>query len=110
MESISRQTETDNLKGIILKTLSELVSDIHKNDSTGLTKDQINTVANNLITRVGDTLAGGTEVRVHNLGTFSLKHSQARQGRNPRTGEAVPIAAKTSVKFKAYKSVADRVA
>ena len=93
-----------------MKTLSEIVDEIHKNDDTGATKAQITTIANNLITRIGDSLKGGEEVRIINLGTFTLTHREARMGRNPATGEQVQIAAKTSIKFKATKSLADAVA
>ena len=93
-----------------MKTLSDIVDDIHKNDDTGLTKAQIAAITNNLITRVGDSLKGGEEVRINNLGTFGLTHRDARIGRNPATGEQVQIAAKTSIKFKATKSLADAVA
>ena len=93
-----------------MKTLTEIVDEIHKHDLTGATKSQIITIANALITRVGDSLKNGEDVRLNNLGTFSLKHRDARMGRNPATGEQVQIAAKTSIKFKATKSLADAVA
>ena len=93
-----------------MKTLNDIVDDIYKNDNTGRTKTLITTIANNLITRVGDTLKNGEEVRLSNLGTFTLTHREARMGRNPATGEQVQIAAKTSIKFKATKSLADAVA
>ena len=93
-----------------MKTLTEIVDEIHKNDDTGATKAQITAIANNLITRVGDGLKGGDEVRLNNLGTFSLTHREARMGRNPATGEQVQIVAKTSIKFKATKALADAVA
>ena len=93
-----------------MKTLTEIVGEIHKNDDTGATKAQITAIANALITRVGDSLMNGEDVRLNNLGTFSLKHRDARLGRNPATGEQVQIAAKTAIKFKATKSLADAVA
>ena len=93
-----------------LKTLTEIVNEIHKNDDTEATKAQITAIANNLITRAGDSLKNGEDVRLNNLGTFSLTHRDARMGRNPATGEQVQIAAKTSIKFQATKSLADAVA
>ena len=93
-----------------MKTLTEIVDEIHKNDNTGATKAQITAIANNLITRVGDSLKDGDEVRLNNLGTFTLTHRDARTGRNPATGEQVQITAKTAIKFKATKSLADAVA
>ena len=93
-----------------MKNLTEIVDEIHKNDDTGATKAQITAIANNLITRIGDSLKGGDEVRLNNLGSFTLTHRDARLGRNPATGEQVQIAAKTAIKFKATKSLADAVA
>ena len=93
-----------------MKTLTEIVDEIHKNDLTGATKAQITAITNALITRVGDSLKNGEDVRLNNLGTFTLTHRDARMGRNPATGEQVQIAAKTSIKFKATKSLADTVA
>ena len=93
-----------------MKTLTEIVDEIHKNDDTGATKAQITAITNNLITRVGDSLKRGDEVRLHNLGTFTMSHRDARMGRNPATGEQMQIEAKTSIKFKATKSLADAVA
>lgn len=93
-----------------MKTLTTIVDEIHKNDDTGITKAQITAIANNLITRIGDSLKRGEEVRLNNLGTFTLTHRDARMGRNPATGEQLQIAAKTSIKFKATKSLADAVA
>ena len=93
-----------------MKTLTEIVDEIHKNDDTGATKAQITAITNALITRVGDSLKSGNEVRLNNLGTFTLTHRDARMGRNPATGEQVQIAAKTAIKFKATKSLADAVA
>lgn len=93
-----------------MKTLTKIVDEIHKNDNTGATKAQITAIANNLITRVGDSLKGGEEVRLNNLGTFSLTYREARMGRNPATGEQLLITAKNSIKFKATQSLAGAVA
>lgn len=44
-------------------------------------------------------LASGERVNIHGLGSFSVTTRQARQGRNPRTGESVDIPEKRAVKF-----------
>ena len=98
------------MRGLSLKTLTEIVDEIYKNDDTKATKTLITAIANSLITRVGDSLKDGEEVRLSNLGTFTLTHREARMGRNPATGEQVQIAAKTAIKFKATKTLADAVA
>jgi DNA-binding protein HU-beta len=44
-------------------------------------------------------LASGEDVKISGLGTFKVKTREARQGRNPRTGEAVDIPEKKAVRF-----------
>ncbi len=55
------------------------------------------------------SLAGGDEVRLVGFGTFSVSHRAASTGRNPRTGEAIQIAASKQPKFKAGKALKDAV-
>ena len=55
------------------------------------------------------TLSGGDAVTLSGFGTFSVGSRAARAGRNPRTGEAINIAASKSPKFKAGKGLKDAV-
>jgi DNA-binding protein HU-beta len=64
-------------------------------------KEQIEAV----IALVTAELAQGNTVRLNNLGTFSVVDRDARTGRNPKTGEALEIAASKAVKFKATTSL-----
>jgi integration host factor subunit alpha len=48
---------------------------------------------------ISDALLGGDEVRIHGFGNFTVQHRAARMGRNPRTGEAVPVAARNVIRF-----------
>lgn len=90
-----------------MKSLSDIVDNIHKNESTGLTKDQIATVAKAIFGNIATTLTAGEEVRVNNFGGFSVKEREARMGRNPATGASLQIAASKNVKFKASKVLSD---
>jgi nucleoid DNA-binding protein len=67
----------------------------------GMTKK----LAGEIVTAVFGTLAAevaaGEKVRVTGLGSFSVKDKPARAGRNPKTGEAIEIAARKAVKFTA---------
>ena len=54
--------------------------------------------------------AAGDAVTLVGFGTFSVKKRAARKGRNPKTGEAIDIAASTVPDFKAGKSLKDAVA
>ena len=55
-------------------------------------------------------LDAGREVTISGFGKFETRRRSARQGRNPATGAAIQIAAKTYPAFKAAKGLRDRVA
>ncbi len=61
------------------------------------------------ISCIVDTLKDGNEVSIAGLGIFSAKMRNARQGRNPRTGEAIQIPAMRVPKFRAAKALKDAV-
>ncbi len=56
---------------------------------------------------IGKALTGGEEVRLVGFGTFAITQRKASKGRDPRTGAEIDIAATTSVRFKAGKSLKD---
>ena len=58
---------------------------------------------------VTEALANGDTVQMVGFGTFSTTQRSARTARNPATGEAVQVPAKTAVKFKAGKGLAEAV-
>ncbi len=53
------------------------------------------------------TLKAGDSLTLVGFGTFSVGGCSARTGRNPRTGEAIEIAASKNAKFKAGKALKD---
>ena len=56
---------------------------------------------------IADALKGGDEVRLVGFGTFSVASRAASEGRNPRTGEKIQIAASKQAKFKPGKGLRD---
>jgi len=54
---------------------------------------------------VRSTLAVGKDVKLSGFGNFTLREKRARPGRNPRTGEMVPIAARQVVTFRASQKL-----
>jgi len=58
---------------------------------------------------VSKALASGDDVRLVGFGTFSVAERKASEGRNPRTGETIQIAASKQPKFKAGKALKDAV-
>ncbi len=58
---------------------------------------------------VAGTLKGGDQVTIVGFGTFLVRRREAREGRNPRTGESMRIAASNVPAFKAGKALKDAV-
>ncbi len=56
---------------------------------------------------IAGALRGGDDVRLVGFGTFSVAERPARAGKNPRTGEAITIAASKQPKFSAGKGLKD---
>lgn len=55
------------------------------------------------------TLEQGEEVKLSGFGNFQVRDKKARPGRNPKTGETVPVSARRVVTFKAGQKLRERV-
>ena len=58
---------------------------------------------------VSEELVKGGKIQLVGFGTFEVAERAAREGRNPKTGETMPIAASKTTKFKAGKALKDMV-
>ena len=58
---------------------------------------------------ITDALCAGDKVQLVGFGTFEVRNREARTGKNPRTGEAIQIAASKVPAFKAGKALKDVV-
>ncbi len=76
-------------------------------EATGAKKAEVARVVATLLDTIRDGLKRGEKVAFSGFGTFETTQREARQGRNPRTGEAVEIAASTAVRFKPGKGLKD---
>lgn len=72
---------------------------------TDLSKRDVAKVIDALAGTVPAVLATGDDVRIFRLGIFSPQPHAAREGRNPRTGEKIHIAASTQAKFTAAQAL-----
>ena len=70
-----------------------------------LSRADAETAVNAVLGSIGDALAKGETVSIAGFGTFTVKDRPARQGRNPRTGESIAIAASKVPSFKAGKGL-----
>jgi len=87
-------------------TKQDLVSEVAK---IGITKKEAAAAIDAVFDVVKDALAAGDKVSLVGFGSFSVKERAAREGRNPRTGKPLKIAAKKVPVFKAGKALKDAV-
>lgn len=78
-------------------------------EEAGLTKADATRALDAFMGAVTKALKGGKKVSLVGFGTFATSERAAREGRNPRTGEKVKIAARTAVTFKAGSKLKDAV-
>ena len=88
-------------------TKSDLISTIA--DAAGCSKGAAETAYDRLIEKIASTIVAEGEADVRGLGSFKRERTEAREGRNPRTGEKIQIAAGYRVKFKPSKALRDRL-
>ena len=79
-------------------TKADIVDSVCKN--TGLSKQKSITLVETLFELIQEQLAQGGAVKLSGFGVFNVRAKKPRPGRNPKTGEAVEIAARTVVTFK----------
>jgi DNA-binding protein HU-beta len=72
---------------------------------TGVSKADGTRAVEAVLASISNALKGGQEVRLTGFGTFGVAHRKASEGRNPRTGERIQIAASNHPKFKAGKTL-----
>lgn len=85
----------------------ELISKIA--EKTGISKKDASAALAALTTTIPEELKAGKKIAIPNLGNFEVRNRAARIGHNPRTAEAVEIAAKHIPAFKAAKALKDAV-
>ena len=78
-------------------------------DKVQLTNRQAEAVVNILFRCITETLREGDKVELRGFGSFRTRSRNARQGRNPRTGDAVQVPAKKAPFFRAGKVLQERV-
>lgn len=80
-------------------TKAELLGNIA--DDTGVAKSVVEKTITSLIENIIKGLKQGQTINLSGLGGFSVSKRKARNGRNPKTGETIKIAASNAAKFKA---------
>jgi integration host factor subunit beta len=89
-------------------TKSELIAELSA-ANPHLTGRDVELIVATIFNEITGALARGERVELRGFGAFTVKRRDARTGRNPRTGEAVPVDEKAVPFFKAGKELRERV-
>ncbi len=89
-------------------TRSELIADLAA-ANPHLRAQDVELIVATVFDEIGAALTRGERVELRGFGAFTIKRRDARTGRNPRTGEAVPVDEKAVPFFKAGKELRERV-
>lgn len=76
----------------------------------GLSRNESADLVESVLKHISDALAAGDSVKISSFGTFSVRSKTARVGRNPKTGDEVPILPRRVLSFRPSHLMKDRVA
>ncbi|MCH2251406.1 integration host factor subunit alpha [Cognatishimia sp. D5M38] len=76
----------------------------------GLSRNDSAQLVESVLTYMSDALVKGEQVKISSFGTFSVRDKAARVGRNPKTGQEVPINPRRVLTFRPSHLMKDRVA
>ncbi len=78
-------------------------------NEVGLNRREARDLVDSFFQELEASLADGEQIRLGGFGNFDLRDKNARPGRNPKTGEKVPIPARRVVTFRAGQKLRARV-
>ena len=79
-------------------TRSDLSDAIYR--EVGLSRSESSRMVKMILGQISDTLVAGERVKISSFGTFSVRDKGPRMGRNPKTGEEVPIGPRRVLVFR----------
>ena len=79
-------------------------------EEVGLSRNESAEIVESVLQHVSDALVRGENVKISSFGTFNIRDKNARVGRNPKTGEEVPISPRRVLSFRPSHNMKDRVA
>ncbi len=74
-------------------------------ERVGLNKREAKDIVDTFFSEIRDSLAEGEEVKLSGFGNFQVRDKPPRPGRNPKTGEVIPISARRVVTFHASQKL-----
>jgi integration host factor subunit alpha len=78
--------------------------------AVGLSRNESAQLVEAVLQYISDALVAGEQVKISSFGTFSVRSKKQRIGRNPKTGEEVPISPRRVLTFRPSHLMKQRVA
>ena len=91
-------------KTITRAYLSEVVY-----NTVGLSRGESSQIVETVLGEISDALVRGEDVKLSSFGSFLVRHKNGRIGRNPKTGEEVPIEPRRVLSFRASHVLKDKI-
>ena len=88
-------------------TKADMAERLH--EELGLNKREAKDMVESSFDEIRESLATNEQVKLSGFGNFDLRDKRQRPGRNPKTGEEVPISARRVVTFRPGQKLKDRV-
>jgi integration host factor subunit alpha len=78
-------------------------------EEVGLSRNETAELVEQVLDQVVSNLAGGNSVKISSFATFNIRQKGERIGRNPKTGEEVPIQPRKVITFRASQQLKEKV-
>ena len=78
-------------------------------EEVGLSRNESATLVEAVLDEMAKSLIDGETVKISSFGSFAIRHKSQRMGRNPKTGEEVPILPRRVIIFKPSHVLKNRV-
>lgn len=91
-------------KTVTRSDLSEIVY-----STVGLSRSESAQIVETVLDEISDALIRGEDVKLSSFGSFLVRHKNGRMGRNPKTGEEVPIEPRRVLSFRASHVLKEKI-
>lgn len=88
-------------------TRADLTESVYR--SLGISRNESSTFVERVLEEISAALERGETVKISSFGTFSVRRKKLRMGRNPKTGDEVPITPRRVVTFRASHVLKDQI-
>ena len=107
LRQITRRQSARAVPSRLEMTKANLIDEVAR--TTDHTKKEAEQIVDAVLEAVAGALERGEKIDLRGFGSFQVSGKKERQGRNPKTGEAITIAARNAAVFKPSKELAQRV-